>query len=636
MDKAFIKQILSIIREINNEDYISNVKYVIFYISKILYACKLHNYNILDHNFSNIVSENVSDDNNMGIFNSYSVFDLKQNEVEEKIYALICNFKNCVSYENFEPANLFEVLLPSFEKKRLGQVYTPLEIVDNMLSQAFNIKKINKDTHILDPSCGGGYFLIEAFKRIRNESIFESSGVSDKYILENMIYGVDIDEFSIFLTKMGLLFSSRCTNVSFKIFSLDFLTESDNLNMHFDIIIGNPPYIGHKQTNKEYRAMLKEKFKDVFYDKSDVSYCFFKKGKDLLNEDGIVCFITSRYFMEAMYADRLRNFLKSSFHIISINDYSGIRVFKGAMVSPLIVTLSNNIVNKNEFSYVKYSVDELKIENFNYEQKKLKNSGWIILNNKEEELFNRIESISNTYISDVCSIKQGIITGLDKAFVVSEKEIEQYSLEPFLLKKWIKNSNISKTNISYNNLYLIYTNNIEDERQCPNTINYLKPFKNNLMNRRECENGIRKWYELQWGRVQSDFETPKILFPYKSHGNNFFYDTNKYFFSADIYFINELSNNVPHDYLQNYLNSNIFEFYFKCKAKKVGIDIYDYYPNKLNFMKIYLPDERKTQNISYLGKFSIDIFLNKVFNIISEEDKAIINKYIFKKGDDAK
>jgi len=36
-----------------------------------------------------------------------------------------------------------------------------------MLSQAFELKNINKYTRILDPSCGGGYFLIEAFKKIK-------------------------------------------------------------------------------------------------------------------------------------------------------------------------------------------------------------------------------------------------------------------------------------------------------------------------------------------------------------------------------------------------------------------------------------------------------------------------------------
>nr|WP_312579167.1 N-6 DNA methylase [Sedimentibacter sp.] len=634
MNKAFVKKVVSIIGDINNlnsTNYISYVKYVIFFISKILYICKTSGDEILNKNLSHV----VLNDDCAGIFEEYSIFDLGQAEVEQKVYKLLNDFKTTVFHDNFVPAELYELLLTSKEKKTLGQVYTPSKIVEKMLSETFDIQQIHAEMKILDPACGGGYFLINALKKIREKSVSDSLNIDDKYILENMIYGIDIDNFSIFLTKMGLIFNSSCDCVNFNIMNVDFLTKSDDLGVFFDIIIGNPPYIGHKQTTQEYRTILKDRYSNVFYDKSDISYCFFKKGKELLKVDGVLCLITSRYFMEAMYADKLRNFIKESFNIVSIVDYNGFRVFKEAMVSPAIITLSNKNLNKNTFLYVKYNIDDSKIDNFTYGQTKLNNNGWIILNSKEEQLFNRIEAISNTYIKDVCNIKQGIITGLDKAFIVDEEKIQKYKIEKFLLKKWIKNSNISKTNISYKNMYLIYTNMIDKKDDCPNTIKYLESYKETLMNRRECKNHVRKWYELQWGRVQSDFENPKILFPYKSDSNNFCLDKNEYFCSADIYFINELKYDISFEYLQNYLNSNLFEFYFKCQAKKVGANLFEYYPNKLNFMKIYLPDKNLVKNIFNLGKISIDNFLEKVFNI-SGEERAIINKYITKKGDDAK
>ncbi len=643
MDKTFVKHIVSIIADINNlssmddeyneghSNYITNVKYVIFLISKFLFICKVNEIKPLASTLSN----NVSNNNIMGILNEYSIFDLGNLEIEDRVYSLMSEFKSTVTHNNFIPAKLYELLLTSKEKKMLGQVYTPFHIVESMLSETFEVEKINKDMKILDPSCGGGYFLIEALKKIRDKAVQESLDIDDKYILENMVYGIDIDNFSIFLTKMGLIFNSCLTSADFNIINTDFLTCCDDLNASFNIIIGNPPYIGHKQIRKEYKHLLKNRYPEVFYDKSDISYCFFKRGKELLKVNGILCLITSRYFMEAMYADKLRSYIKNNFSIISIVDFNGFKAFKGAMISPAIITLSNKILNKNMFSYVKYNIDNLKIDNFSYGQTKLENKGWIILNESEERLFHRIENQCNTYIRNVCNIKQGIITGLDKAFIVGDEEIEKYQLENVLLKKWIKNSNISKTNISYKNLYIIYTNMIENEEEYPNTMKYLQPYKDILINRRECKKGLRKWYELQWGRIQSDFESPKILFPYKSDSNNFCFDKGEYYCSADVYFINELHGDLSFEYLQNYLNSNIFEFYFKCQAKKVGSNLFEYYPNKLNFMKIYLPDEKLGKNIYDLGKISIDNFLEKVFNI-SVREKAIINKYITKKGDDAK
>jgi len=205
MNKSFIKEISLIIKNIDRNDYICKVKYVIFFVCKVLYSCKLNGFDILNDSFSSFKSKYVLNRDTMGIFVEYNKFNLNCSFAEEKIYELISNNKD-VFLENFQPATLYEILLTSKEKKSLGQVYTPIRIIDQMLTQIFSIKTIDKNTTILDPSCGGGYFLIESFKKIKNQHL---KGVDDKYILEHMLYGIDIDDFSIFLTKMGMLFS--CT-----------------------------------------------------------------------------------------------------------------------------------------------------------------------------------------------------------------------------------------------------------------------------------------------------------------------------------------------------------------------------------------------------------------------------------------
>ncbi len=624
MNKSLLKEIASLIKDLDNCDYILGVKYIIYLISKILYDCKTSGDDILDKGFQSYKYGADFKSDYAGIFNEHKIFNINNIKEEEKIFNFVSANRQNLSSEDFIPAELYENLLTSKEKKNLGQVYTPLHIIRKMLSQLFEIRKIDKNIRLLDPSCGGGYFLIEAFKIIKNSS----EDIDDRYIIENMLYGIDIDAFSIFLTKAGLFFASGCSDADFNIFSLDYLTDTFNLG-RFDIVVGNPPYVGHKNSSTEYKKALYDKYSDVFYDKSDISYCFFKKSKDVLNQDGVVSFITSRYFMEALYADRVRSFIKNNFNIVSIFDFSGNKVFKGAMVSPALITLSNIGRNKISFSYVKYNEDNSK-EEFVYEQDKLKDSGWTILKDEDQQLFNRIDSISNTYMQDICTIKQGIITGLDRAFIVDEKTIEKYKIEQNLLKKWIKNSNISKSGIKYNNLYLLYTNIIDCEQNYPNTIKYLSSFKSRLQNRRECIRGYRKWYELQWGRIQSDFENPKIVFPFKASGNNFYSDKEKYFCSADIYFMNSFSRKISLNYFLSYLNSDIFEFYFKCHAKKVGSNIYEYYPNKLSNIKIFLPQENAQQNKSDLGKINIEIFLKKVFNISEEEVNNIIYKYVNK------
>jgi len=601
MDKSLISEIKCIIDEIEGYDYISKVKYVILLICNELY---------------NSVNENPM--KSIAVFKEYAKFDLGIFKTEKRIAELMGINTGNIEISSFYPASLYEALLTDKEKKSLGQVYTPFEIINNMLHEVFKVKNIEVNTKILDPSCGGGYFLIEIYKYIRHNH----PEIHNRHIVENMLFGIDIDDFSIFLSKMGLIFHTGLDDIKFNIYNLDFLI--DNLNTgKFDIIIGNPPYVGHKNSTGNYKKLLYEKYSDVYYDKADISYCFFKKGKELLKQEGIISFITSRYFMEALYADRLRAFIKKNYNIVALIDYSGDTAFKRAMISPAVIILSNKW-NKNMFLYVKKDRDV--IESYKYRQDKLKSSGWIILKDEDEKLFEKIDSISNTYIKDILSIKQGIITGCDKAFIVTEEVIENYKIESFLLKKWIKNSNISKKSIKYNNLYLIYSDIIQNENDCPNAISYLSKYKDKLMSRRECKKGFRKWYELQWGRNKSDYENPKIIFPYKSKQNNFYFDEEAYFCSADIYLMNEFSKGLSLNYLLSYLNSEIFEFYLKCQLKKVGRNIYEYYPYKLNNLKVYLPQGDIAQKFSRMENISIEIF-KKLFNI-NDKEVNIIKNYI--------
>lgn len=62
-------------------------------------------------------------------------------------------------------------------------------------------------------------------------------------------------------------------------------------------------------------------------------------------------------------------------------------------------------------------------------------------------------------------------------------------------------------------------------------------------------------------------------------------------------------------------------------GKKVGRDIYEYYPNKLNNLKIYLPPKNTAENFSSLENISIEMQLKKVFNI-SEGEVNIIKNYL--------
>ncbi|MFA9398771.1 MAG: Eco57I restriction-modification methylase domain-containing protein [Clostridiaceae bacterium] len=499
--------------------------------------------------------------------------------------------------------------------KKNGTVYTPKDIADYIIKNTITKDDIvnNPFIKILDPSCGCGNILIPIFtyiKSIYEENIEEINAINsldldknsiNKHILDNNIFGFDIDGFALNLFKIDI-FSIACYINSENIIKQDFLKEEESTK--FDIIIGNPPYIGHKTISRDYSSYLKNNFKDVYKDKGDISYCFFKKALVKLKDEGKVTFITSRYFIESPSGEGLRNYLVEKSIITKIVDFYGIRPFKGKGIDSAIIFLVNTknnkettrIIrpknyNKNDFlkSLINNEEDKIKIYNVNINL--LDCSGWSLIDDISYNIVNKIKKKSSKNLGELCNSNQGIITGLDKAFIVSEETIDCENLEEDIIRPWIKSSNISKNFLYRGNKYLIYSNHIKEEQQYPNIIKHLLEYKDRLNKRRECVKGYRKWYELQWGRVEDNFKDEKIIFPYKASENRFFLDSGS-FYSADIYSLKIKDGiNINYEYLQKLLNSKVYEFYFKTYGKKLGNTMYEYYPSYVERLAIPI-DER--------------------------------------------
>ena len=564
-----------------------------------------------------------------------------------------------------------------YDKKTKGIYYTPKIIVNYILEEIFKNHHIvkNPEPKILDLSCGCGNFLIEAYdmlyKLIKNniDEINKEYGENyinniSNHIISKCIYGVDIDKDAINILKQTLNRKKSYYNNKEKdtpiiinnISCEDALKK--NYSIKFDYIIGNPPYIGHKTLDKEYKKFLLSEYKDVYKDKADIYFCFYKKALDLINDEGKIGLITPRYFLESPSGKLLRNYLWSNCNINKIIDLKNVSVFKNLGISSLIAILgkktNHNIVatykireniNIENINTLKTLLNSDKCEKISINQIYLQNN-WIILNHEDKILYERIENKSQYTLEDICISFQGIITGCDKAFILNTQDERINHIDKKLLKSWIKNRNVNQYIIEESNQKLIYANDIEKIHNYP----YIeekcfKPYKDKLENRRECIKKARKWYELQWGRKTSLFERKKIMYPYKSSNNRFAIDENNNFSSADVYsfYIKEEYENVfSYEYIVGLLNSKIYDRYFKMIGKGMGNKIYDYYPNKVMKLKIF--KDKNYSEIEALSKKIISIkkkvklsknsiklqgkknILNKEINYLENESHFLQNK----------
>lgn len=521
-------------------------------------------------------------------------------------------------------------------KKETGVIYTPEEISNYMIENTISKEMVinNPFIKILDPACGSGNILIPCFFYLKK--IFEDNLQSINYnnniklkkddicshILNNNLYGFDIDETSIKILIIDLFYlTGHFSTNNFK--TKDFL--KDFIDNKFDIYIGNPPYVGHKAVQKEYSKFLKERYKDIYKDKGDISYCFFVNALNNLTKEGKITFITSRYFLESKSGYNLRAYLKENCNVSKILDFYGIRPFKGAGIDPAIVFIDK--YKKDKMEVIKplkcdknknklFFLEKNRYSKFTMDKKLLNDKGWVLIDKDTRTIIDKIENKSHKYLGEICTSYQGIITGCDRAFIVNEDTIKKEKLERTIIKPWIKSSYIKRDKIISENNFLIYSDLIKNEHNYPNIIAHIEKYRDKLENRRECKNNIRKWYELQWGRKSDIFEREKVIFPYKCNSNKFYLDKSKTYFSADIYalIINE-HEYIDYDSLLCILNSPIYEFYFKTFGKKLGYDLYEYYPNTL--MKLKLPisklkDEKELYNYFDLTDREIQIIKDKV------------------------
>jgi type I restriction-modification system DNA methylase subunit len=378
-----------------------------------------------------------------------------------------------------------------------------------------------KSVRIVDPACGSGAFLIEAFNQL--EAVYRQAdgfltelrgftvfGVYQT-ILNNNLYGVDLNEEAVEIARLSCWIKTAepgnaLTSLDHNIRKgnsvvTDKRVHPDAFDWHaafpevfaaggFDVVIGNPPYV-RQEWIKEYKAHWEATFKS-YSSTADLFVYFYELGIKLLRPNGRLGFITSGGWVRGAYGEGLRSFLSANAGLESMIDFGEFQPFEDAeMIRPTVL-----IASKREpggpMKLWKWltsgrppeALTEVMEKAPSMSTEHLGGSTWELETDEVRALKDTLSRRGRKLSEIAPAMYTGIKTGLDSAFVVAKKLgdelINKDGRNSDVVKKFIQGTNIRPWHIESPTDSILFTRRGIDLTQYPLIQEHLERFRIHL------------------------------------------------------------------------------------------------------------------------------------------------------------
>lgn len=486
---------------------------------------------------------------------------------------------------------------------------------------------------ILDPACGSGAFLTQCFDflwqkwqisikeldKIENTNghvvskkdsfIFETSSTFNKdkirkSIVENNLFGVDLNAESVEITKLSLWL--LLANKDVPLPNLDKNIQQGNSLIDdpsvveqdafvwaerfepilskggFDMIVSNPPYVSANNMSFQQRQYFNQStLYKTLVGKWDLYIPFIERGLTLLKEGAYISYIVPYGLLNQPFGKQLRTMILDEFDLKTIADLHKEKIFADATVPTCIFVIKKG--DNTEGVAIQHFVNKSFETSYSIEKNKFRNDDNIMFRTENIDLsyalLNKIRDNSDTldtyyYVSTGAEIHGkeqrddvGTLTsGYSKFDVLHKKPQAGF-------KKYIEGSSIPKSR--------------RYGRYCFPKTDYFLDYDNNLD-------------KMRSPKFKALFESPKLMIRRSAGllGILATYDDTQYYASEKIIFLinkanlpekhSEYDAHSNHDvkFALGIINSSLMNFYYHS----VFGGFIDVYPNYLKALPLKNPN----------------------------------------------
>lgn len=264
------------------------------------------------------------------------------------------------------PVEVISNIYQLFVKDSTSSIYTPPALVRLMIEEALSWDRLDAlvagDGIILDPACGSGVFLVEAYKRLvlhwRWRNDWAPPNADDLLPLLHRLHGVDVEEGAIELAAFSLCLSlcdalkhedirarknlfPKLAGVTLRRSCFFEAKERGLLQERVAVVLGNPPFKSELKTSgakKRYDAYI-EAYKQRLPDKQ-LAYLFLHEAMEILRPDGVLALIEPAGFLYNQSATLFRHNIFSRWSVREILDFVSVRgLFKKGDADPKVVVV---------------------------------------------------------------------------------------------------------------------------------------------------------------------------------------------------------------------------------------------------------------------------------------------------------